>query len=162
MSHIRQISNEDNDKIIKLLYKSFGPGRFARSVYRLREKNDRDTEFSYIYELNNQILSSISYYKTFLNNDINGLLLGPLAVDPEHRGKGYGVELVKYTIALIKKTMAYDFILVIGDYHYYEKFGFKKINNTFSFYGPVNSEKVLILPLKDELKNNEFKKMEFN
>ncbi|MFL2886285.1 MAG: GNAT family N-acetyltransferase [Candidatus Pelagibacterales bacterium] len=162
MSHIRQISNEDNDKIIKLLYKSFGPGRFARSVYRLREKNDRDTEFSYIYELNNQILSSISYYKTFLNNDINGLLLGPLAVDPEHRGKGYGVELVKYTIALIKKTMAYDFILVIGDYHYYEKFGFKKINNTFSFYGPVNSEKVLILPLRDELKNNEYKIMEFN
>jgi len=162
MSHIRQISNEDNDKIIKLLHKSFGPGRFARSVYRLREKNDRDTEFSYIYELNNQILSSISYYKTFLNNDINGLLLGPLAVDPEHRGKGYGVELVKYTIALIKKTMAYDFILVIGYYHYYEKFGFKKINNTFSFYGPVNSEKVLILPLKDELKNNEYKIMEFN
>ena len=162
MSHIRQISNEDNDKIIKLLHKSFGPGRFARSVYRLREKNDRDTEFSYIYELNNQILSSISYYKTFLNNDINGLLLGPLAVDPEHRGKGYGVELVKYTIALIKKTMAYDFILVIGDYHYYEKFGFKKINNTFSFYGPVNSEKVLILPIKDELKNNEYKMMEFN
>jgi predicted N-acetyltransferase YhbS len=162
MSHIRQISNEDNDKIIKLLHKSFGPGRFARSVYRLREKNDRDTEFSYIYELNNQILSSISYYKTFLNNDINGLLLGPLAVDPEHRGKGYGVELVKYTIALIKKTTTYDFILVIGDYHYYEKFGFKKINNTFSFYGPVNSEKVLILPLKDELKNNEYKIMEFN
>ena len=162
MSHIRQISNEDNDKIIKLLYKSFGPGRFARSVYRLREKNDRDTEFSYIYELNNQILSSISYYKTFLNNDINGLLLGPLAVDPEHRGKGYGVELVKYTIALIKKTMTYDFILVIGDYHYYEKFGFKKINNTFSFYGPVNSEKVLILHLKDELKNNDYKIMEFN
>ena len=162
MSHIRQISNEDNDKIIKLLHKSFGPGRFARSVYRLREKNDRDTEFSYIYELNNQILSSISYYKTFLNNDTNGLLLGPLAVDPEHRGKGYGVELVKYTIALIKKTMAYDFILVIGDYHYYKKFGFKKINNTFSFYGPVNSEKVLILPLKDELKNNEYKIMEFN
>ena len=162
MSHIRQISNEDNDKIIKLLHKSFGPGRFARSVYRLREKNDRDTEFSYIYELNNQILSSISYYKTFLNSDINGLLLGPLAVDPEHRGKGYGVELVKYTIALIKKTMAYDFILVIGDYHYYEKFGFKKINNTFSFYGPVNSEKVLILPIKDELKNNEYKIMEFN
>lgn len=162
MSHIRQISNEDNDKIIKLLYKSFGPGRFARSVYRLREKNDRDTEFSYIYELNNQILSSISYYKTFLNNDINGLLLGPLAVDPEHRGKGYGVELVKYTIALIKKTTTYDFILVIGDYHYYEKFGFKKINNTFSFYGPVNSEKVLILHLKDELKNNDYKIMEFN
>ena len=162
MSHIRQISNEDNDKIIKLLHKSFGPGRFARSVYRLREKNDRDTEFSYIYELNNQILSSISYYKTFLNNDINGLLLGPLAVDPEHRSKGYGVELVKYTIALIRKTMAYDFILVIGDYHYYEKFGFKRIDNTFSFYGPVNSEKVLILPIKDELKNNEYKMMEFN
>ena len=162
MSHIRQISNEDNDKIIKLLYKSFGPGRFARSVYRLREKNDRDTEFSYIYELNNQILSSISYYKTFLNNDINGLLLGPLAVDPEHRGKGYGVELVKYTIALIKKTMAYNFILVVGDYHYYKKFGFKKINNTLSFYGPVNSEKVLILAIKDELKNNDYEIMEFN
>ena len=69
---------------------------------------------------------------------------------------------VKYTIALIKKTTVYDFILVIGDYHYYEKFGFKKINNTFSFYGPVNSEKVLILLIKDELKNNDYKIMDFN
>lgn len=162
MSNIRQTSKNDTDKIFNLLHRSFGPGRFARSVYRLREKTNRETEFSYIYELNKDILSSISYYQTFLNNDIKGLLLGPLAVDPKHRGKGFGVELVKYTISLIKKTMDYDFILVVGDYQYYEKFGFKKIDTTFNFYGPVRVEKVLILDLQNRLQKNDFKKMEFN
>jgi predicted N-acetyltransferase YhbS len=162
MSNIRQINNDDNEKIINLLHKSFGPGRFARSVYRLREKSNRETNFSYIYEKNKNILSSISYYKTILNKNINGLLLGPLAVDPEHRGKGYGVELVKCSISIIRETMDYEFILVVGNYDYYEKFGFQKIDQTIDFYGPVNSNNVLILDVKHKLKINNFKTMEFN
>ena len=72
------------------------------------------------------------------------------------------MNVVKYTISLIKKTMDYDFILVVGDYQYYEKFGFKKIDTTFNFYGPVSVEKVLILDLQNRLQKNDFKKMEFN
>ena len=85
---------------IDLLVQEGLQGLFIGSEKKPIEK----PSFSYIYELNKDILSSISYHQTFLNNDIKGLLLGPLAVDPKHRGKGFGVELVKYTISLIKKN----------------------------------------------------------
>ena len=125
MSNIRQITKDDNEKILKLLNQSFGSGRFARSVYRLREIKGRETVFSYVNEKNNEILSSIQYFQTYLNQDLLGLLLGPLAVEPRYRGQGFGVALVEHTIQIIKKETNYDFILVIGDNEYYKKFGFE-------------------------------------
>ena len=122
MSNIRQITKDDNEKILKLLNQSFGPGRFARSVYRLREIKGRETDFSYVNDKNNEILSSIQYFQTYLNQDLLGLLLGPLAVEPKYRGQGFGVALVEHTIQIIKKETNYDFILVIGDNEYYKKF----------------------------------------
>ena len=92
------ITKDDNEKILKLLNQSFGPGRFARSVYRLREIKGRETDFSYVNEKNNEILSSIQYFQTYLNQDLLGLLLGPLAVEPRYRGQGFGVALVEHTI----------------------------------------------------------------
>ena len=103
MSNIRQITKDDNEKILKLLNQSFGSGRFARSVYRLREIKGRETVFSYVNEKNNEILSSIQYFQTYLNQDLLGLLLGPLAVEPRYRGQGFGVALVEHTIQIIKK-----------------------------------------------------------
>ena len=135
MSNIRQITKDDNEKILKLLNQSFGPGRFARSVYRLREIKGRETDFSYVNEKNNEILASIQYFQTYLNQDILGLLLGPLAVEPSYRGQGFGVALVERTIQIIKKETNYDFILVIGDNEYYKKFGFEKIKHGLNFLG---------------------------
>tara|TARA_B100001093_G_C26450464_1_gene852067 strand:+ start:52 stop:540 length:489 start_codon:yes stop_codon:yes gene_type:complete len=162
MENIRQINKNDNEKIFSILEKSFGPGRFARSVYRLREIVGRETEFSYVYEKNNKILSSISYYQTFLTDGLQGLLLGPLAVDPEYRGKGFGVALVEHTISLIKKQSNYDFIIAIGDNNYYEKFGFKKIDINVKFFGPVNKEKILILDINQKIKKNEYTILELS
>ena len=162
MSNIRQITKDDNEKILKLLNQSFGPGRFARSVYRLREIKGRETDFSYVNEKNNEILSSIQYFQTYLNQDLLGLLLGPLAVEPKYRGQGFGVALVEHTIQIIKKETNYDFILVIGDNEYYKKFGFEKINCDLNFFGPVNINKVLILDINGKIKKNNYFKMEFS
>ena len=162
MSNIRQITKDDNEKILKLLNQSFGPGRFARSVYRLREIKGRETDFSYVNEKNNEILSSIQYFQTYLNEDLLGLLLGPLAVEPRYRGQGFGEALVEKTIQIIKKETNYDFILVIGDNEYYKKFGFEKIKHGLNFFGPVNIDKVLILDINGKIKKNNYLKMEFS
>ena len=37
MKNIRPTNKNDRDQIDKLLNNTFGPGRYARSVYRLRE-----------------------------------------------------------------------------------------------------------------------------
>jgi len=161
MSNIRQMYKTDSNIINGLLNRAFGPGRFARSVYRLREKSGYHTEFSYVYELKGKIVASISYSVTSINNEIQGLLLGPLAVEPQYKGKGYGVALVEKSIKAIIADSNYDFILVVGDYDYYERFGFKKTKEPFNFYGPVNKSKVLTLDINQKLEVSNYTIMEF-
>ena len=152
MSDIRKKIQSDNDTIENLLNKTFGPGRYARSVYRLRENKPYLDDYSYVYSLNGKILASISFYETLINNHYNGLLLGPLAVEPIQVGKGYGKKLVKYSLDKISINSQIYFIIVVGEYDYYKEFGFNKLENRFVFYGPVNKNRVLIKINKSEMK----------
>jgi putative acetyltransferase len=52
------------------------------------------------------------------------LSLAPLAVLPEHQGKGIGGRLIEEGIA-IAKTMGYESIIVVGHPEYYPRFGFQ-------------------------------------
>lgn len=54
---------------------------------------------------------------------INGLLLGPLAVDSSFEGKGVGSALMRAAI-LEAKNRGHGAILLVGDAPYYERFGF--------------------------------------
>ena len=127
MKNIRLAHDKDLKNIEKLLDEAFGPGRYARTAYRYREKHNLISEYSYIYQDNKQLLASISFSQIFINNINKGLLLGPLAVKPGHDGKGYGVALVETTIKLIKKSKKYNFIVLVGDIDYYRRFNFKQI-----------------------------------
>jgi predicted N-acetyltransferase YhbS len=51
------------------------------------------------------------------------LLLGPLAVQPDLRGKGYGKELVSSGLSYAN-SFNWPVILVSGEVDYYPKFGF--------------------------------------
>ena len=119
MKNIRLAHDKDLKNIEKLLDEAFGPGRYARTAYRYREKHNLISEYSYIYQDNKQLLASISFSQIFINNINKGLLLGPLAVKPGHDGKGYGVALVETTIKLIKRSKKYNFIVLVGDIDYY-------------------------------------------
>ena len=152
MSDIRKKIQSDNDTIENLLNKTFGPGRYARSVYRLRENKPYLDDYSYVYSLNGKILASISFCETLINNSYTGLLLGPLAVEPNQVGKGYGKKLVKYSLDKISINSQFYFIIVVGEYDYYKEFGFNKLDNHFVFYGPVNKNRVLIKINKSEMK----------
>lgn len=54
---------------------------------------------------------------------LHALLLGPLAVDPEHEGEGIGSALMRAAILEAKKR-DHGAILLVGDAAYYERFGF--------------------------------------
>ncbi len=54
---------------------------------------------------------------------IPALLLGPLAVDPNHEGKGIGGALMRAAIAEAA-SRGHGAILLVGDAAYYERFGF--------------------------------------
>ncbi len=160
MKNIRLAHDKDLKNIEKLLDEAFGPGRYARTTYRYREKHNLISEYSYIYQDNKQLLASISFSQIFINNKSEGLLLGPLAVKPGHVGKGYGVALVETTIKLIKKSKKYSFIVLVGDIDYYRRFDFKQISQPLNLVGPVNPDRVLILNLDKKIRLNKLEKIE--
>ena len=160
MKNIRLAHDKDLKNIEKLLDEAFGPGRYARTAYRYREKHNLISEYSYIYQDNKQLLASISFSQIFINNINKGLLLGPLAIKPGHDGKGYGVALVETTIKLIKKSKKYNFIVLVGDIDYYRRFNFKQISQPLNLVGPVNPNRVLILSLDKKMKLNKLEKIE--
>ena len=160
MKNIRLAHDKDLKNIEKLLDEAFGPGRYARTAYRYREKHNLISEYSYIYQDNKQLLASISFSQIFINNNSEGLLLGPLAVKPGHVGKGYGVALVETTIKLIKKSKKYSFIVLVGDIDYYRRFNFKQISQPLNLVGPVNPDRVLILNLDKKIRLNKLEKIE--
>ena len=160
MKNIRLAHDKDLKNIEKLLDEAFGPGRYAITAYRYREKYNLISEYSYLYQDNKQLLASISFSQIFINNKSEGLLLGPLAVKPGHVGKGYGVALVETTIKLIKKSKKYSFIVLVGDIDYYRRFNFKQISQPLNLVGPVNPDRVLILNLDKKIRLNKLEKIE--
>jgi predicted N-acetyltransferase YhbS len=144
MKNIRHTSIADVEQKLQLMNLVFGPGRFVRSVYRLREKQVFEQEFSYVSVDGNKIIACIDYCRTKLNDQFNGLLLGPLAVHPDFKSLGYGIKLVEYSLKKVGLNKDYSFIIVVGDIKYYERFGFCKVEGALEFYGPVDRDRVLI------------------
>jgi len=80
---------------------------------------------------------------------INALLLGPLAVDSRHGGKGIGAALMRAAI-LEAKTRGHGAILLVGDAAYYERFGFSaEKTKTLMMPGPFERARFLALELKE-------------
>lgn len=80
---------------------------------------------------------------------VDALLLGPLAVDGAHEGKGIGAALMRAAIGEAK-TRGHGAILLVGDAPYYERFGFfaEKARHLV-MPGPFERHRFLALELKD-------------
>ncbi|WP_438751791.1 GNAT family N-acetyltransferase [Pararhizobium sp. O133] len=80
---------------------------------------------------------------------VDALLLGPLAVDSAHEGKGIGAALMRAAIGEAK-TRGHGAILLVGDAPYYERFGFfaEKARHLV-MPGPFERSRFLALELKE-------------
>jgi predicted N-acetyltransferase YhbS len=77
------------------------------------------------------------------------LLLGPLAVQSDQRGRGIGIALMKYGIGKAREA-GFSCVLLIGDEPYYKRAGFTRIApGRVRFPGPVDRARILGLSLKD-------------
>lgn len=75
------------------------------------------------------------------------LLLGPLAVEPEHKSSGIGSALMRHAIAEAKR-LAHAAILLVGDEAYYGRFGFSAHKTArLAMPGPYERHRFLALEL---------------
>jgi predicted N-acetyltransferase YhbS len=131
-----------------LLDSAFGPGRFAKSSYRLRENRNPINDLCLVGSIDGTIGGSLRFWPIRVGNMTTALLLGPLAVDPEVRGKGLGIKLMEKGLSLAMEQ-GHELVFLVGDAPYYERVGFAPVKpGRFKFPGPLDEARLLFRELK--------------
>jgi predicted N-acetyltransferase YhbS len=139
---------QDGPAVQVLEERAFGPGRFARSAYRLRENNPHDPALSFVARLSTLVVGSVRVSHIRIGHQ-PALLLGPLTVDPAFRSKGIGRMLVEAS-ATAARSAGHTAMLLVGDEAYYARMGFQRLKpGTVTMPGPVDTQRLLALPLSD-------------
>src|SRR5580704_8140363 len=144
---IRSETPEDAALVEALNTESFGPGRFAKSAYRLREGVAPVPRLSFVAVENDMLRGSVRFWPISVAGT-EALLLGPLAVQSDQRGRGIGIALMQAGIEAAHKG-PWPFILLVGDEPYYAKVGFSRLPpGRVRFPGPVDQNRILGLSLQ--------------
>jgi predicted N-acetyltransferase YhbS len=126
---------------------AFGPGRFAKSAWRLREGVAPITGLSFVAMENGVLRGSVRFWPIRVGGH-EALLLGPLAVETAQRGRGVGISLMQAGIEAAHQG-PWSAILLVGDEPYYAKVGFSRLQpGRVKFPGPVDQNRILGLSLK--------------
>ena len=148
MWEIREERTSDAAAIDALVEKSFGPGRYTKSAYRLREGVDPEPGLSYVAIEDGALRGSNRFWPVFVGNT-PALLLGPLAVETERRGRGMGIQLMQKGIDEAR-AKGHRAVILVGDLPYYQRVGFVSVNRgRIRMPGPVDLSRVLGLSLAE-------------
>jgi predicted N-acetyltransferase YhbS len=139
---------EDRDDIERLLDLAFGPDRTGKTVYRLRAGVEPIAELCTVIREDGVLKGSLRYWPVVIGDDrLPALLLGPVAVLPEDRGKGYARTLIWDSLEVARR-LGYGIVLLVGDEPYYVKFGFTRaFTKALELPGPVDLSRFLGLEL---------------
>ena len=144
---IRPERPEDAPLVDALNEAAFGPGRFAKSAYRLREGVEQVAALAFVAIENAQLRGSVRFWPVMIGGH-TALMLGPLAVEARQRGRGIGVALMERALDEAKKR-GHEVVILIGDEPYYARVGFSKLPpGRIRFPGPVDASRILGLSLK--------------
>ena len=133
---------DDAEEIRHLNDRVFGPGRYARTAYRVREETPPDLSLSFVARVGPLLVGANAMTPIFIG-DTPALLLGPLIVEPVFRSRGIGEALVTASLDAARKAGGRLSILV-GDAPYYARMGFKPTPpGRVQMPGPVDPARVL-------------------
>jgi predicted N-acetyltransferase YhbS len=137
---------EDADAIERLHERTFGPGRYAKTAYRLREEAVHRLDLSFTARVGTLLVGSVRLTPIRIGQS-RALLLGPLTVEPAFRERGIGQALIAHALK-IAAAKGERLALLVGDESYYGKAGFKRIApGRVVMPGPVDPERVLVAEL---------------
>jgi predicted N-acetyltransferase YhbS len=140
---IRHETDGDSPILSQLAAEAFGPGRFARSAYRVREGIPPVAGLSLCGMLDRRLVGGIRFTAIRIGDQEGGVLLGPLIVDPAATGRGFGKALIEEGLARARAD-GFTFVLLVGDMPYYGRFGFTPVPpGQVTLPGPVDPARLL-------------------
>ncbi len=137
---------EDELAIERLHERTFGPGRYARSAYRIREGRGHLPALSFTARIGTLLIGSVRLTPVCIG-ETPALLLGPLTVEPPFRARGVGGTLIKRALKEAADK-GHKLIVLVGDEPYYAKSGFRRIRKgQVKMPGPVDPARLLVAEL---------------
>ncbi len=144
---IRPEQPEDIGIVALLSARAIGPGRFARTAYRVREGVGAADGLSLVAEHAGTVVGAIRFTEITIGGLEGALLLGPLVVAPEMSGLGCGKALIAAGLDAAR-NLGHHLVLLVGDLAYYEKSGFEPCaRGSITFPGPVDLNRLLVAEL---------------
>ena len=134
--------------IERLHERTFGPGRYAKTAYRLREQVEHIRELSFTARIGTLLIGSV-WLSPIRIGEAKALLLGPVTVEPAFRDRGVGQALIERALKEAK-AKGHRLVILVGDEAYYEKCGFKRIPRGRAIMpGPVDPARLLLAELTE-------------
>lgn len=115
----------DAQIIERLHARTFGPGRYVLSAYRLREHVDHRLDLSFTARIGTLLIGSVRQLPICIG-DTPALMLGPLTVEPPFRSRGVGRALLDRALR-DAKAKDQRLVVLVGDEPYYGPLGFARI-----------------------------------
>lgn len=136
----------DFDAIEAMTELAFGPGRFARTAFRLREGNLHDPDLSFAAKVGGELVGSVRLTQIRIGKH-DALLLGPLVVTPSYKNTGIGAALMR-TAVEAARDQGHGLLILVGDEPYYGRFGFEKVPaGQIKLPGPADPDRILACSL---------------
>jgi predicted N-acetyltransferase YhbS len=137
---------DDALAIERLHERTFGPGRYARTAYRIREQMPHRLDLSFTARIGTLLVGSVRLTAITIG-EAKALLLGPLTVEPPFRQHGIGAALIERALAEARQR-GHRLVLLVGDEPYYGRAGFKRVaKGQIILPGPVDPARILAAEL---------------
>lgn len=144
------LDNVDLALVEALLDRAFEPERHKRTAYKVREGTDWLPGLSFAaIDGDEHLVGTIQCWPVALT-DPQGrahpmIMVGPVAVLPEHQGQGYGKALMTASLAALSPQAPLPQVM-IGDPEYYGRFwGFtNKHTGGWNLPGPFEQRRLLV------------------
>ncbi|MEI8145294.1 MAG: N-acetyltransferase [Alphaproteobacteria bacterium] len=132
----------DNAAIDRLHERAFGPGRFARTAFRLREGVPPVHELCFTARVGTLLVGSIRLSGLVIGT-APALLLGPVTIDPAFQSRGIGGALIRKSLE-VARAQGHRLVVLVGDAPYYNRFGFHMVpRGRITLPGPVDPARLL-------------------
>jgi predicted N-acetyltransferase YhbS len=130
-----------------ILDDAFGPERYGKTVYRLRDGIPPLADLSFVLQAGPTIKATLRFWPVLIAGKTPALLLGPIAVRVADRGKGYARALMWHGLDRARER-GHRIVLLVGDAPYYAQFGFeRRLAETLELPGWVDENRFLGLEL---------------